>query len=220
MIQVICIKWGDKFSAEYVNKLFRGIKRNTTKEFLFTCYTDNSEGLLENISSKAIPLSTGDWYSKISLYNKELYTSTDQIFYFDLDTVIVGNLDEILSYRGEFIILRDFYKLQGFGSGLMSWQPDAANHMWTTHTKGMKYKRGDQGWPELAFPHANIWQAEYPEKVISYKVHIRDNNVIPPRQINRRTNLPGSLETASIVCFHGKPLPHEITENWMKEHWI
>lgn len=220
MIHIICIKWGTKFSAEYVNKLFRGIKRNTTKEFIFTCFTDNSKGLIQGISSKAIPCFTGDWFSKISLYNKELYDSTNQIFFFDLDTVIVGNLDEILSYSGKFIILRDFYKKVSFGSGLMSWQPEAVHYMWTTYKKGSKYKRGDQAWPELAYPDANIWQLKYPEKIISYKVHIRDNNNIPVRQKSRRTNLPGSLKTASIVCFHGNPLPHEVKEHWLKEHWI
>ena len=216
MIHVICIKFGTKYSSEYVNKLFRGISRNTSKEFLFTCYTDNSDGISTPISVKVLPFYTGDWHSKIGLYNEKLYNPEDQIFYFDLDTVITGNLDEIFEYRGDFIILRDFYRANGYGSGLMSWRPTAVNHMWKNFHGG-KCRNGDQGWCEEQYPGADIWQEEFPEKVISYKVHIKDCGKI--RNPNF-TNNSGTLESSSIVCFHGKPLPHEVKEPWMLENWI
>lgn len=213
---MICLKFGTKYSAEYVNKLFSSISRNTTKSFLFTCFTDNPLGINSKIYTQPLPLSTGDWYSKIGLYDKTLYNQNNQIFYFDLDTVITGDLDEIFEYTGDFIILRDFYRKEGFGSGLMAWRPDAVHHMWKNYTRGSKYKGGDQGWPEMQYPTADIWQEVYPEKVISYKVHIRGKGI---QRNPRFTNLPGTLDTASIVCFHGKPLPHMVNEPWMIEHW-
>lgn len=217
MIKVICIKWGTKYSHEYVDKLFRGIQRNTSKEFSFVCYTDNCRYIKEpNIYVKPLPYTTGDWYTKIGLYNKNLHDENDQIFYFDLDTVITGNLDDIFSYKGDFILLRDFYRKEGFGSGLMSWRPTSVDHLWKNYPRGYKARNGDQGWCEEQYPTADIWQKEFPEKVISYKVHIKNKGKLKNPNY---TNYPGSLDTASIVCFHGKPDPHEIKEKWMQEHW-
>jgi len=219
MIHVICIKFGNKYSSEYVNKLFRGISRNTSKSFLFTCFTDNQMGIDTKIDCRSLPINVGDWHNKIGLYDCTHYNKNNQIFYFDLDTVIVGDLDEIFSYTGDFILLRDFYRVDGFGSGLMSWRPHAVNHMWKNYTHGQKCKHGDQGWCEQQYPGADIWQEVYPKKVISYKVHILMGGRL---KSPKHTNYPGSLKTASIVCFHGKPLPHEAASKnkWMQEHWI
>ena len=215
MIHCICIKFGTKYSSDYVNKLFRGIKRNTSKEFIFTCFTDNRDGIQPEIQCEELPLKRNDWFAKIGLYNKELYNENDQIFYFDLDTVITGNLDEIFEYSGNFIILRDFYRRTGYGSGLMAWRPDAVHHMFTNY-RGQKCPHGDQGWCEQQYKGADIWQEKYPEKVISYKVHIKNKGRNRPGW----TQHSGALNTASIVCFHGRPLPHQVTnEDWMQENW-
>lgn len=216
MIHVICIKFGTKYNSEYVNKLFRGILNNTSKSFLFTCFTDNELGLDTRIESRPLPMVTNDWYSKIALYDCTHYNQNNQIFFFDLDTVIVGDLDEIFEYRGDFIILRDFYRANGFGSGLMSWRPPAVDHMWKNYPRGHKCPHGDQGWPEQQYPNADIWQEKYPEKVISYKVHIVNQGRQPSPKFTKHG---GTLDTASIVCFHGKPLPHEVREQWMIEKW-
>lgn len=215
MIHCICIKWGDKYSSEYVNKLLRGISKNTTKSFLFTCFTDNIEGITSSSYCEPLPYYTGDWHSKIGLYNQDLYNLEDQIFFFDLDTVITGDLNEIFEYRGDFILLRDFYRKDGFGSGLMSWRPAAVNYMWKNFHGG-KCRHGDQGWCEEQYPTADIWQEKFPEKIISYKVHIKDKG----KQRNPNyTKHPGTLDSSSIVCFHGKPNPHEINEPWIQEYW-
>ncbi len=217
MIHCVCIIFGTKYNNEYVNRLFRGIQRNTSKEFLFTCFTSLTARWLESdIRWRGLPLQRNDWFAKIGLYNKELYKPEDQIFYFDLDTVITGNLDEIFEYSGDFIILRDFYRINGYGSGLMSWRPHAVHHMYQNY-QGTKCAQGDQGWVEEQYPGADIWQEVYPEKVISYKVHIVNKGKQPNPKF---TKYNGTLDTASIVCFHGRPLPHEVAElDWMKKHW-
>lgn len=217
MVHCICIKFGTKFDSEYVNKLFKGVSRNTSKSFLFTCFTDNELGIDKKINCKPLPINVGDWHNKIGLYNQELYNINDQIFYFDLDTVIVGDLDEIFEYTGKFMLLRDFYRINGYGSGLMSWRPPAVHHMFKNYTHGHKARHGDQGWCEEQYPNADLWQEQYPEKVISYKVHIRGKGIITNPKF---TKYGGSLNTASIVCFHGRPLPHEIKESWMPEYWL
>ncbi len=36
-VNIICMKWGDKYGAEYVNKLYAMVKRNITIPFQFVC---------------------------------------------------------------------------------------------------------------------------------------------------------------------------------------
>jgi tetratricopeptide (TPR) repeat protein len=48
-INIISMKWGTKYGPEYVNKLYRGFKKNTNRPFNFILFTDNTEGLLPEI---------------------------------------------------------------------------------------------------------------------------------------------------------------------------
>ena len=52
---VICIKWGTKFGAEYVNRLYRMVQKNLTIPHRFVCFTDNSEGLSDGIEVRELP---------------------------------------------------------------------------------------------------------------------------------------------------------------------
>ena len=45
MKQVICISWGPKYGAPYVNRLYAMVARNLTPPFSFTCFTDDAGGL-------------------------------------------------------------------------------------------------------------------------------------------------------------------------------
>ena len=55
MYSVVCMKWGDKYGAEYVNRLYNMVARNTTLPFKFVCFTDNANGLLPEIESRPLP---------------------------------------------------------------------------------------------------------------------------------------------------------------------
>ena len=46
MIHILTLKVGTKYSADYVNKLYNSIKRNTTKEFKLYCYTEDGKNEL------------------------------------------------------------------------------------------------------------------------------------------------------------------------------
>ena len=56
VINVICIKWGNAYDANYVNTLKNMIKRHTSYTFDFYCFTEDSEGLDEDIIIKPLPV--------------------------------------------------------------------------------------------------------------------------------------------------------------------
>ena len=39
---IICMKWGTKFGASYVNRLYDMVERNTTVPHRFVCFTDDA----------------------------------------------------------------------------------------------------------------------------------------------------------------------------------
>ncbi len=52
---VICIKWGDRYSSDYVNKLFSMVDRNITLSYQFHCLTDSDKGIDSRINILKIP---------------------------------------------------------------------------------------------------------------------------------------------------------------------
>ena len=44
-VNVICLKWGDRYPAFYVNRLYDGVRRNISRPFRFVCFTNEPEGL-------------------------------------------------------------------------------------------------------------------------------------------------------------------------------
>lgn len=221
-INIVCVKWGTLYSAEYVNKLYRGVERNTTIPFKFICFTEDTTGIdTKNIECRQLPNVPGveGWWLKMSLFGRDARLK-GRVFFLDLDTVIVGNLDEMLRYEGNFIVIQDFYSvrnnrnLTNYGSGLMAWEDNwNGMDMWNLYLKESPERikrenpKGDQQYLQKIAPGADFWQERYPNQVVSYKVHIRGQEVIP--------------ENARIVCFHGKPRPIELNGiDWMEKNWI
>jgi len=223
MVHVVCLKWGDLYGSEYVNKLYRAVERNTTQDFDFTCFTDDFEGIDAEIGCRNLPVKqlTG-WWQKMYLFSNDI-AITDRILYFDLDTVIIGNIDRMFEFTGEFAILRDLYRARknpnakDYGSGVMAWNGGWElghgiwSKFWTTWQANSKIGGGDQNYLMKVIPHelTTYWQDYIPDQVISYKAHIRDvepKGKIPPN--------------ARVVCFHGAPRPKEVRNlDWMVEHW-
>lgn len=232
MINIVCLKWGAKYGPEYVNRLYAGIKRHTTKNFKFWCFTEDPEGIHEDIA--IVPLAYADqfdsWWNKIYLFSNLIPVAPgEQIFYVDLDTLIVNNIDDLLvEVSNKIIVLRDFYhgiaKTAGtVGSGLMTWRHGQYIKIWNEFIKDPNEAirkcrpHGDQKWVELMLNGEwDFWQDLWPNRVVSFKVHCRE----------------GLPDSAHIVCYHGRPsIPESATEQvndwrwkidpqpWVLDHW-
>ena len=94
---ISCVKWGDKFSHEHVNRLYHMCKKNMQDEFTFVCYTENPESIDESI--KIIPLDLSydleNWWWKLCLFQEQ----TDEVnIFFDLDVVIQNDISHFRNY--------------------------------------------------------------------------------------------------------------------------
>ena len=249
MINIVCLKFGTKYNADYVNKLYRATKRNTTLPFTFHCFTEDPSGIdndvvihhlkdtipLEKINDNS-PYGLGWWY-KMYLFKGDSEIG-GRIFYMDLDTLVTGNIDEILQLTEPFIVLRDFFLAQrpnnrdrfgsgreAVGSGIMMWNAGQLTNLWNTFIQdpikaitSLK-PHGDQKLIQILTKHENrtYFQDVVQNQIVSYKVHCHKGTLAP---------------NARIVCYHGKPsIPESITNitrvqgynippaKWVGDHW-
>jgi hypothetical protein len=88
----------------------------------------------------------------------------------------------------------------------MIWSGDTCHDIWTAFDYEADSKRlwGDQEFITERYgdPGKRITKIT-PSQVVSYKYHCR-------------TGLP---KDAKVVVFHGKPDPHEVADEWVKQCW-
>lgn len=215
------LKLGGDYDETYVNKLAAAIKRHTTKKYKFACLTDADENNFDkNLVDDIIPLELGlaSYWSKLELFRPELF-SGNQVLYFDLDTLIIDNIDEFLSYGGDFMGLRNFNNLITLGSGILGWDSSKTNHIFYKFVNKMiadnkatlAYRDGDQqAIHELCELKINRVQDLYPKKMCAFKYECyieSENRIIVP-------------DDCSVICFHSKPKMLDLVHDpIIIEHW-
>jgi len=209
---IVCIKYGTKYSSEYVNKLYYMSQRYCNYDYEFVCITDNKEGLDSNIS--AMSLNTHDdihgWWYKTFLFNPE-YDLKGSILFIDLDVVIINDLNKFFDHVPDnFCISRGFSKNNKNGMNSSCFRFNAGTHKFIyddfmkDRTNIMKRLHGDQDWIQEKVTDFNFWPDNW---LMSYKWDMNKYS---------KVNYENST---SIAVFHGEPKPHELDTTWIKEHW-
>lgn len=208
-IAVACVlRSGGDFNSDYVNRMRNMVERNATVRFEFIALTD------VDVSCNRIDItcSAPGWWAKIDLFKRGNFANFDRVVYFDLDTVIVGNIDELLLSTGPFMALRPWNsanrKAGMCASGLMSWKPKDYEFVYDEFDPRFidRFPRGDQQYISECL---KLHKQEYSpiqkaiEGIYSYKR-------------NCRRGLP---ENARVVMFHGNPRPSQAPAYWVKRYW-
>ncbi len=115
--QIVCVKWGTMYGPEYVNRLYAMVKRNITGPFRLVCLTDDRHGIRPEVEcfdlpelGCAHPVGTFGKWKKVVLWGKEVPGLTGVALFVDLDSVIVGSLDDYFTYGdpGDVILARNW----------------------------------------------------------------------------------------------------------------
>lgn len=111
---VICMKWGQKYGPEYINRLYAMVRRHLSGDFRFVCLTDDAVGIRSEVECFPIPpldlpegIPERGWKKLVS-FSGDLYGLTGTALFLDVDVVIVGSLDAFFSEPGEFLIIHDY----------------------------------------------------------------------------------------------------------------
>jgi hypothetical protein len=112
-VNVICMKWGKLYGPDYVNFLRAGVGRHLRRPFRFVCFTDDAQGLREDVQvlplpQLGLPAGQGDLrWRKLAVFRKQLHDLHGTALFLDLDLVIVDALDAFFEHPGRFLIIRD-----------------------------------------------------------------------------------------------------------------
>lgn len=206
---------GEVYNSRYVNALATNIRNNTTADIELVVLTNDSTGIDMSVVDRIVPFihDYAGWWSKIELFRRDIFT-TERVLYFDLDTVIVDNIDEIVMEESEFAGLQDFMSKPRFQTGVMLWEPSKYHHIYDGFVKNPRlvmgtHVEGDAGWIRENIENKSYFHQVTPDKIVSFKVHCYNKN-------KRYINIP---DKAAVICFHGVPRPHTITDYKITKHW-
>jgi hypothetical protein len=98
---VACVKWGNKYTWEYVNVLFKSVFRHWTgPDFQFICFSDivpPEHALDPRIHVRIVFHERPRFFwGKSCLFEREAFPRGAIVVYVDLDTVIVGDIFPIM----------------------------------------------------------------------------------------------------------------------------
>jgi len=231
-MSVICIKWGSKYQAYYVNRLYYGVMRNLRQKHDFYCMTDDPKGIDSAVKILPIPyepftdvvaaeLSKSKRqgaFGKISLFKPGLISAAGPVLGFDLDVVITGALDELFDYApGRICMRHDWLAIRrgrpdGHGS-VFRFDPESHKFLYNDFLQRpaelmRESKFSEQKYTSMQGQRYDIFSYFPPQWIASFK---RDalhpfplNHILEPR-------LPSD---ARVVCFHGRPKMEEAVHGY------
>jgi len=210
---VACVRTGTKYPADYVYRLKIAVARNLATPHWFICLTDRPDDL-EGIETRYISGLPG-WFGKMALFDPG-WRSGVRVLYFDLDTVICGPLDPLVSVNAEFGICENFTRIAikkphpcRYGSCVMTLGPRLDGRLLDEFSKDKDRLidaagiYGDQWIIERLYPDAVLLQYVVPN---GFFRGYRDFTETKP-------------EGCSVAVFAGKHKPHNSEFAWVKEAW-
>ena len=235
IINVICMKFGTLYSAKYPNLLYKNIKKNTSFDIRFFCFTDNTDGLDKEIIAKPLPKFKNGLVSKYC-YVKEAGLCDDnlaeelkgqRVFFFDLDVVITGNLDDIFNFpKGdEFYIIKDW-------NNNVDYIGQASCYSFVVGTLGYVKEYFEEHSEEIYKQFYTASQEYLSSKVIekygklnffpaelikSFRFHCLPTPLIP---FLRRFKMATIPKNARMIIFHGSPKMDDARKGIWNEHNI
>lgn len=220
-MNIVCVKWGTKYSSEYVLKLHSMVSRNMKVPFNFYCYTDDPIGL-ESINT--IPIEsdlTGVW-PKLELLN--LFTQGETI-YFDLDVVILNPLERLCSIKTRTVsVLYSQWKSDYFyphtekhrtptlyNSSIMKWVDNQGVNIYNHFIKNkdhilLKYREGIDRY----FFNDPVDIDILPTS-IAYSYHLGARYM--------KDEEPEKLRKDYEVCILNHGVKNDQVDTWVKDYW-
>lgn len=213
MQTVVCMKWGTRYPADYVNRLWSSIKRCTERPTRLVCFTDDAHGVDKDVECFALPdiripeaLSALPW-RKLSLWQAPLNDLSGDVLFLDLDVVITGNLDEMFDYQpGKYCACENWTQLgRGIGNtSVFRWHIGENTHVFhdfEADGEGIRKKYGiEQVYISAVVDEMVYWPSQW---CVSFK------HTLLPRWPMNFLRAPCLPEGTKIVAFTGKPDPDE-----------
>lgn len=247
-VNIVCLKWGDVYSPEYVNNLYSMVQRHLNLPFRFICFTENSESIRHEVEIFPLPeFQEPPWeyarycqaWRKLALFKSGLADMRGKVLFLDLDVVIMANIDCFFGYSDKLSIVENWYQpgqLVGQASVICftaGQEEQLLTHYVTDPIRVLQKFRTEQ-----AYITGHLGQGNFeffpPEWCVSFKKHCMPSGIL--RFFSAKVSEP---KNAKIVVFHGRPNPPDAIKGlwgkklpwykkwykrvqpspWVAEHW-
>ncbi len=221
----MCLKWGDLYSCEDVNRLYRGVRKNLSGDFRFILYTEKEDGISSEVEVRDIDQLAIGRIPKLSIWLKLALLHPEAglegtCLFLDLDVVVWDRMDDFFSYPGDFCIIHNWierrkqiFRARPMIGNSSVYRFQAGRHPELVEKYSRDPENAETGYPtEQAFLTAALegqkvfWPEEW---VRSYKRHCLP--VFPLNWIFAPTVPKGTR----ILNFHGRPKPEEAVRGYM-----
>ena len=221
MDNIICMKWGTKYGAHYVNILATMVKRNMKRPYRFVCFTDDGTDLKPGIDVRPLPemslpghLPERGW-QKLTVLGDKLDDLTGTALFLDLDIVVLDSLDPFFEEPGRFRIINDWdFPNSVIGNSSVfrfeiGKHGDVLEHFIREGEKVRGEHRNEQAYLSHAIHQKGILEYWPEEWCRSFKRHCL--HPFPMCYFSA----PQKPVGAKVVIFHGNPCPDAAISGWV-----
>ena len=232
-VNFITLKWGTKYSPEYVNRLYANLLNAYNGEFEFYCFTDHAKGLHPAIHIRDIkdlrPYPSNCFtIEKIYLFDRNISKLNGPCVLLDLDILIINDLNIYLSKynftEGRFI--KNYWNGIEYGeifgkfgrnwlnSSFVTWKEDQLlfiKDFYESNKKVIEFKYGDLDLFLFQCLRDNI--KYHPKKIVYSYADGADEDDLQHNKFR---------EEYSIVLFntsHGRGTELHNATGWVKDLW-
>lgn len=186
-----------QYTPEHVIKLRDMVERwSGNVDYDFICLTNEE---IDGVDCRKFEHNNWPgWWHKI-----ELFKYKGPVLYFDLDTIICGDISDIMRYETDFMGLDNIGMPGSLGSGVMKWGGDLS-YVYDKYKVNARFyqfeytnprKWGDQGFIEDTYRGKfELFQSVFPRAILSYRLDLASGSKTKP-------------QSAKIIYFHGKDKP-------------
>ena len=144
VIKIFCLYFEGKYSPDYIEKLYNGLKRNCTVPFEFICYSDT-----DVVADKVIPLPKDTkikqhWH-KLKFFDKS-FTGAGDVIVMDIDQVIISDITEMVNWpvkEKELVSYKKWwsYSLDALpiNGGWYKFKAGSLQHIWDKYNSDPEY---------------------------------------------------------------------------------
>lgn len=220
---VVCLKWGDMYGPEYVNRLFAMVSRNVDSPVRFVCFTEDATGLRDDIEIKALPDFPEPPYKyarycsawrKLALFDAAKLGLEGRVLFLDLDIVILRSIEPLFEGAAPFMMLENWYQPGKGQASVMRFDGDSMKPVLTRYLADpiavLEEFVTEQ---EYIWAKAISGASFFDDRLcLSFKKHVMHSGLM--RFSSRHYETP---KGASMLVFHGRPNPPDaIRGEWGK----
>lgn len=233
-IDCACVIHGNGYDWTYVERLYNMLSRHINRQIRFHVYTEHDRSVPPHMIKHVLEEWTNvsgrkkSWWYKMQLFNPIHHRGP--LLYFDLDTVIVDNIDWVLNLSLDYMwTIRDYRYLwkpqfEGINSSMMYWNTTRFADVWQRFSNqgidtARSYYQGDQDYLTAAVERSRRKFFDL-DRVISWRWEAFNGGMNWKNRSYRHPGRGTILQPRnSVLIFHGDPKPNEINDPLVSKHW-